>query len=252
MDQNNKLTKAQNTLPDLWQPSNEIAINYLKAGEFDSLSATVPNRISEVLDCEPIESLIKHVGRETIQVYLKGELTRLALNFNGNPALNLKAYQMDTIADQLIENYKWESIEDFTLCFRRASCGLYGEIYRIDGAVIGQWFSRYLDEKYDALEQRKAKEKHQEKELRVNNTVDGSKYIAEMLENLGVPQNKPENNAKENAYQRHRLENPYPVTSAEDVQKKLLHIEYLRAMNATGKKPEEWTPEKEWLKTQKL
>lgn len=236
----------------MWQPSNEIAINYLKAGEFDSLSAKVPNRISEVLDCEPIESLIKHVGRETIQVYLKGELTRLALNFNGNPALNLKTYQMDTIADQLIENYKWESIEDFTLCFRRASCGLYGEIYRIDGAVIGQWFSRYLDEKYDALEQRKAKEKHQEKELRVNNAVDGSKYIAQMIENLGVPKGEP-TPREETEFQKFKLQNQYPVTSAEEIAKKELHIQYIRANYYPDGRPKEtWIEEKEWLKTQKL
>jgi hypothetical protein len=233
----------------LWQPSNATAINCLKAGELEKLSGLVPNRISDLLDCEPIESLIKHVGQDTVKMYLRTELTRLAMNFNGNPALNLKEYQIPTIAEQLIENYKWESVEDFTLCFRRASAGLYGEIYRIDGAVIGQWFSRYLDEKYDALEQKKAKEKHQEKMQPVKNVVDGSKYIKQILENLGVPQDEPGNNAKENAYQRHKLESKHPVTTPEELERKQLHIDYIRAnYNPDGSKKEGWTEESNWLK----
>jgi hypothetical protein len=135
----------------------------LRNNRFDQVSKSVSNKVSDLLDCEPITSLISHAGEGTVKAYVEAELIKLAGNFNGNPALNLKDYQVPVIADMLIQNYKWESIEDFTLCFRRASCGMYGEIYRIDGAVIGQWLARYLDEKYDALEQRKAKEKQQDK-----------------------------------------------------------------------------------------
>jgi hypothetical protein len=234
--------------PALWQPSNGIAINCLRAGEFENLSAMVPNRISDLLDCEPIESLIRHVGTESVEMYVRTELTRLALQFNGNPALNLKDYQVPVIAGQLIENYKWESLEDFTLCFRRASAGLYGEIYRIDGAVIGQWFSRYLDEKYDALEQRKAKEKHEEKGLpRKSDAVDGGKYLEEILKNIGPVRQPEPDNRKENDFQRHKLQNVTPVTTPEEYEKKVLHIEYLKEMNASGLPKEEWILETEWM-----
>lgn len=234
-------------MPDLWKDSNAATVALLQGNKFDEVARGVPSKVSELLDCEPIESLIRHAGQKTVQMYLEAELIKLAGNFNGNPALNLKDYQVPVIAEQLIENYKWESIEDFTLCFRRASSGMYGEIYRIDGAVIGQWFARYLDEKYDALEQRQKKAKT-EKEPRINEVVDGSKYIAQMLENLGVPNEREKDNSKENAYQRHKLDNPYPVTPPEIVQAKMLHIEYLREMNASGKKPEHWENETEWLR----
>jgi hypothetical protein len=188
----------------------------LKANKFDELAKSVPNKISDLLDCEPIESLIRHSSQDSVQAYLEAEIIKLAANFNGNPALNIKTYQVPLIAEQLIENYKWESIEDFTLCFRRASAGLYGEIYRIDGAVIGQWFSCYLDEKYDALEQAKAKIKHQEKAQPVKDVVDGSKYIKQILENLGVP-NKEHGPREETEFQRHKLENPPIETPKENV-----------------------------------
>jgi hypothetical protein len=191
-------------------------VSLLVNGKFDDLAKSVPNKISELLNCEPIQSLISHAGSDKVKAYLEAEIIKLALNFNGNPALNIKDYQVPVIAEQLIENYKWESVEDFTLCFRRASAGLYGEIYRIDGAVIGQWFSRYLDEKYDALEQKKAKEKHQEKAQPVKDIVDGSKYIQEMLENLGVPK-KEHGPREETEFQRHKLENPPIETPKENV-----------------------------------
>jgi hypothetical protein len=224
----------------------------LVSGKFDNLSKSVSNRVSDLLDCEPITALLSHAGEQTVRMYLEAEIIKLAGNFNGNPALNIKDYQVPVIAEQLIENYKWESLEDFTLCFRRASAGLYGEIYRIDGAVIGQWFSRYLDEKYDALEQRKKKEKHHaSNEKPKSEIVDGGKYIKQMLENLGVPTDPDTTNAKENAYQRHKLENAYPETPKEKVIERLLHIEYLKEMNASGLPPEKWMDEKTWLDSKK-
>jgi hypothetical protein len=195
----------------------------LKANKFDELAKSVPNRIADLLDCEPIESLIRHSGKDGVQAYLECEIIKLAANFNGNPALNIKAYQVPMIAEQLLENYKWESIEDFTLCFRKAAAGMYGEIYRIDGAVIGQWFSRYLDEKYDALEQRKAKEKYQEKAEPAKEVVDGSKYIKQILENLGVP-SKEYDPKDETSFQKHKLANPPPITSPEAITAKLENI----------------------------
>jgi hypothetical protein len=203
-------------------------VSLLVNGKFDDLAKSVPNKISELLECEPIQSLISHAGSDRVKAYLEAEIIKLALNFNGNPALNLKDYQVPVIADQLIENYKWESIEDFTLCFRRASAGLYGEIYRIDGAVIGQWFSRYLDEKYDALEQKKAKEKHPDKTVDLLKITQeqaekygpGSEFYKEaqrIAEELIGKSTKEHGPREETEFQRHKLENPPIETPKENV-----------------------------------
>lgn len=142
-----------------------------------------------------------------MKAFIAHELTKLIGMVNINPTLTIKPYQIPVIVDSLVESYKWESVEDFTLCFRRGSAGLYGEIYRLDGAIIGQWMSRYLDEKYDALEQRNAKQKHPIlPEKREGNIVDGSKYIKQMLENLGALPSEEKDNSKENAYQKFKLE----------------------------------------------
>lgn len=43
----------------------------------------------------------------------------------------------------------------------------------------------------------------------------------------------------------------YPSTKAEDVIKRELHIEYLKAMNASRLPREQWESESEWLKGKK-
>jgi hypothetical protein len=187
---------------------------------FDELAKSVSNKVADLLDCETITALVSHAGERAVQMYLEVELVKLAANFNGNPALNLKDYQVPIVAELLIQNYKWESLEDFTLCFRRALCGFYGEIYRIDGAVIGQWMARYLEEKYDALEQRKNKEKKQESEAkRVFQSVDASKYIQQMLEQIGPVSRPGTDNQKENEYQRFKLESERRELSDEHLMK---------------------------------
>lgn len=208
----------------------------------------VPNKVSAILQCEPIESLISHVGSKTVEIYVASEIARLAANLNINPALNVKSFQIPTIAQGLIENYKWESIEDFTLCFRRAAAGLYGEIFRLDGAVIGQWMSRYLDEKYDALEQRKAKFKPEKTVVRENNSEHADACIKKILENLGAPVSRDENNAKENAYQREKI--GYTPPPDEVVLRRKLHIQWVRENfdPISGKPKENWISEEHWLK----
>jgi hypothetical protein len=221
---------------------------------FDELAKSVSNKVADLLECETITALIGHAGERTVQMYLEVEIVKLAANFNGNPALNVKDYQVPIIAEMLIQNYKWESLEDFTLCFRRASCGFYGEIYRIDGAVIGGWMARYLDEKYDALEQAKQKEKKQQTEAqRAFQAVDGSKYIQQMLDSIGPVKQPEKDNSKENDFQRDKVFNPPMSTNEEQIRQKLLHIEYLKQNYdaRTGQPLPGYLTEKEWNEKQK-
>ena len=181
----------------------------LAVGKYAEISQNVSNKISDLLDCEPIASLISHAGGQRVEQYVAAEIVKLAANVNINPTLNIKSHQIPTIAQGLIENYKWESLEDFTLCFRRAAAGLYGEIYRVDAAVIGQWFSRYLDEKYDALEQKKKKENGNSDDwkplVKKYTPGYGKSVMQKYLEDLGV-KTEQGNSAKDNEYQRVKLE----------------------------------------------
>lgn len=255
MDQDKSLqTKAQHTPPALWKDTNSITVSLLTAGKFDEVSRNVPSRINAVLECEPITSLIGHAGAQRVEQYLAAEIVKLAGNLNINPALNIKIHQVPVIAQGLMDTYKWESIEDFTLCFRRAASGMYGEIFRLDGAVIGSWMAKYLEEKYDALEQEKAKLKHKESEKRVSYTPEhADKCIKTILENLGGGKlEDPNSNAKENEYQRTKM--AWQPPPKEYVDERILHLRYIQEnYNAvTGKPKDTWIKEEDWRNNLKL
>lgn len=241
-------TNQGTTSTALWKASNAEMVQLLQADRFETISKSVSNKVNDLLQCEPIESVIRYAGEAKVKAYIEHELVTLAANVNVNAALNLKDYQVPVIAQGLIENYKWESVEDFTLCFRKAAAGMYGEIFRLDGAVIGQWMSRYLDEKYDAFEQRKAKFKPEKTVVRETNSAHADACIKQILENLGAPVKKEENNASENAYQREKL--TYTPPSKEEVLKRELHIQWVRENYdpISGKAKPNWISEEDWLK----
>lgn len=231
----------------------------LKTGKLDEISRLVPNKVSEILDCEPIASLVVNAGAENVQMYVESEIIKLAANVNVNAALNIKDYQVSVIAEHLIENYKWESIEDFTLCFRRGSAGLYGEIFRLDGAVIGNWMARYLDEKYEALELRKEKEKKdtpatdfqkiaEDKQKEFGKDSEYYKQAEKLANDMIGKVFDPNDNSKENEYLRMKM--AYTMPSEEELLKRNLHHDYIKANYdaRTGAKLPAWISESDWLK----
>jgi hypothetical protein len=213
----------------------------------DKATDLLPLKIEDALDATPICMIEKVIDPLKIEAFIAYHLIHVSAMINVDTRLNLQPAQVKFIAQSLRENFSYESLADINLCLKRGAMGFYGDIFRIDGAVIMGWMEKYLDEKYDALEQRKAKEKHPDKAKPVKQVVDGSKYIKQMLENLGVPNDPPKDNAKENAYQRHKVESQHHVTTADELQKKQLHIEYIRAnYNPDGSKKPTWIPEQDW------
>jgi hypothetical protein len=80
--------------------------------------------------------------------------------------------------------------------------GSYGEIYRLDGAIVLTWFKRYLDEKYQAIETRLMKEKdthYQEAGEIASSTKD---WVAEWKRLNDYRDPKKED---PNAYERERI-----------------------------------------------
>lgn len=111
----------------------------------------MPSTVKNAVGQPPICDLIRITGRAVIVRYIEFELLKLTelISVGGN----LNNTQIEFISTQLVEMFPNESIADFKLCFQRGCIGQYGEIFRMDGIVIRQWMEKYLDEKYQVIEE---------------------------------------------------------------------------------------------------
>lgn len=103
--------------------------------------------------------------QEKLIEYIQDELVTLASMVNVNSNLNLQAHQLPVIAQAIYDNFKNESIEDIILCFRKGGAGFYGQIFRLDGAVIIDWIQKYLEEKYTIVESKVYERKKEDAEI---------------------------------------------------------------------------------------
>jgi hypothetical protein len=162
----------------------------------------LPTKIEEALDEFPVSELMKFCEPRKIEAFLAIELTKLASMVNIDNRLNLQSHQIPVIAQELLDTFSRESLADFTICFRKGAMGSYGEIYRLDGAIVLTWFKRYLDEKYQAIETRLMKEKdthYQEAGEIASSTKD---WVAEWKRLNDYRDPKKED---PNAYERERI-----------------------------------------------
>jgi hypothetical protein len=129
----------------------------MAAGNYAEAAKLIPSKISLATKEPPLCDLIKIIGRSKIIIFLKLELAKLSerVNVGGN----LTASQIEFISTQLVEMFPNESLADFKICFERGAIGQYGEIFRMDGIVIRQWMEKYLDEKYQIIEEELKSEK---------------------------------------------------------------------------------------------
>lgn len=231
----------------------------------DQVAAMMPHRIEDAVKGTPISVVANVVDPLRIEAFIAFLLTKeVADMWNGDQRLNLQGHQIPTIAKTLMDTFKNENLADFTICFRRGVMGLYNDekdkLLRIDGAVIVGWMRKYLDEKYQVIENSLMKEKdnpyaalvsrsqsddqinHRRNLLAAMETVIGgkdagidlSKHLTEeqlkeieqaRLQSQIVSAN---DNASENAYQRYKVAEPQRELTIEQL-RKVLRQEYPEA-----------------------
>jgi hypothetical protein len=161
----------------------------------------VGHSVSGILGKPNIVMLKKVVDPIILEMFLAAEIKKLVDGINIDARLNIQAPQIPIIAAQLLDLFPAESLEDFVLCFKRGATGFYGSIFRLDAAVLIEWFRTYLVEKYSLIEAEASKAKKEEAE----NQIDYKAFIERKEREASEP--KPsQNNAKENEYQRYKME----------------------------------------------
>lgn len=197
----------------------------------------------------PLAMVSKVTGPESVLYALEIALTDVMRMVNVNPQLNIQPHQTRVIAETILEQFKHESIEDFKLAFSKGSTGFYGEIYRLDGAVITRWIQLYLEEKYAYIETQHNREKGDGKET----TVDYAALIERRRKELADEQEKGRHAAeKQKQLAKDMIEGKEPIEYVPDLDKAVqATVDNLyRKENynlKTGARLNCWMEKEEWL-----
>lgn len=183
------------------------SVELLTQKNFKELSNSMPATVTHAVEVGVPMCLVDKVAKEELIAFIEFELIKLSTMVNVDARLNLQRHQVPLVAQSLYEDFKHESMEDIAVCLKRGAMGKYADekgIFRIDGAVISQWMSRYLEEKYQVVENNLAKEK-QDPEKKISETRN---FIELYKAIVGDTPQADQTNAADNSYQRWKLDNP--------------------------------------------
>lgn len=232
---------------DCWTPTVRALFNQRFA------EIICPTTIKEIIEIgQPMVVIENIVGRETLLLAIEIELAKTSAMINVDSRLNLQSHQVPIIAQELYTAFKTESIQDFMLCFKRGSTGLYDAlVLRLDGAVIFGWMKKYLEEKYSLFEAKVLESKNEEKENVVDYDLFKKRMADSQIQNCKI---KDEFLRKEKERQLRDLEfserrKEYASPSDDKIVKRELHLQWIRENHnpISGSKVKEYLSEEDWL-----
>jgi hypothetical protein len=92
---------------------------------------------------------IKDNGKQLVKGKVLGFITKCSIQLG----LSFDVSFMDTLAEDLIDRYTYESIEDIAECLKKGRQGFYGTSYnKLTMIVISDWMQKHLSDKSEARE----------------------------------------------------------------------------------------------------
>lgn len=216
----------------------------------DFKEISIPATVKDAVEIGvPMVMVSKVTGKQAIIQALEFEIIEVSALVTIDARLNVQKAHIPIIAETIFEQFKTESIEDFKLAFRKGVTGFYGEIYRLDGAVIVRWIQCYLEEKYSYVETLHEKDKGKDPLSEVN-------YKA-FHDRLEVERQKMEKEKQANVEKKHRQAQNVmdgktpsgyvPLTPEQIAERKIHKLWIHENFDKFGKKKSTWMEEQEWI-----
>jgi len=121
---------------------------------------------------KPINEQILKFGRNEVEI----EISKSIIKCSTSLGIELDNIQIQTLTEDLIDVYKWDSIEDIQICLRNGRQGKYGTTYnKLNMVIIQDWMSKHLEEKAIARE-------HQYNEIKKHTWESKEEYMEKALE----------------------------------------------------------------------
>lgn len=139
------------------------------------------SKTTDLLKAEPITNQIVKFGRNDVEVEVTKYITLCAQGLD----IPMNNQRLQLLTEDLIDKYKYDSIEDIQQCLKSGRRGDYGPTYgKLNMIIISGWMAQHLEKKYEAREKANQKQKHhfKNREEYENAVKVGSKLHAEKKE----------------------------------------------------------------------
>lgn len=119
------------------------------------------------------------------------EIIRVVEFFLKVTGKEMEDFQVQILAGDLYEKFKYDTLEDVILMFKMARQGDFGKVYKLDNFEVMDWANRYLEKKSEERERilRSKKEPKNEEPQK------GEKYFHELQEELRTMLNSARNSS---------------------------------------------------------
>jgi hypothetical protein len=104
-------------------------------------------KTSDLLKAKPINEQIIKFGRNEVNIQISNSVFKCAIGLN----IELTNFQSQILIEDIVDKYKYDSIEDIQQCLKNGRRGDYGKTYgKFNMEVISGWMSKHLEAKGDA------------------------------------------------------------------------------------------------------
>lgn len=111
-------------------------------------------KTSDLLKAKPINDQILKFGRNDVDLHISNSVVKCAIGLE----IELSNHALQILIEDIVDKYKFDSIEDVQECLKKGRRGNYGPTYgKLNMIIISDWMTKHLEEK--AIERER---KHQQ------------------------------------------------------------------------------------------
>lgn len=145
---------------------------------------------TDLLKAKPITEQLLTFGRNEVNMEIAKAVNKCIRGLN----IEMDNTSIQILIEDIVDVYKWDSIEDIQVCLKNGRQGKYGKNYnKLNMIVFSEWMSKHLEQKAIERESQYSKNKHD---------WDSREDYLESVK-LGLDQQKESSDERE--YQKNKL-----------------------------------------------
>jgi hypothetical protein len=136
---------------------------------------------TDLLSAKPINEQILKYGRDSVNL----EIAKYVNKCIKGLSIEIDNHAIQILIEDIVDKYKFDSIEDIQVCLKNGRQGNYGTTYgKLNMVVISDWMGKHLEKKAIAREKR-----HHERanELHKHNWINKDEYSKSVTKSIDNP-----------------------------------------------------------------